>query len=150
MTDGSNLGWRLVFFAGLIPCAAGLVILALAVISSMDGGHGPWRSLMGVHPFSAAQMSALQPPFWPLWILTNHLAGVNLAMSGATIAVMARYAPRDPGGWAWWFLLAMILWVGGNDVAALLYYRSATGAGVPVAILPLTLGLLGLTLARRA
>jgi len=141
-----EIGRRMVVAAGLIPCAAGLAMLALSLWSATLGYHAGWLSLMGRHRFSAAQIAARDPGMWALWLLEFHLCGVNLAISGASIAVLAwqglPHGPRWISAWIW----VLLLWVGGNDAAALVRYRLAVGEGVPIALLPLTLGAAGLLL----
>ena len=73
--------------------------------------EAPWLSLMGPHSFSAAEASRLQPDWYELWLLTLHLCGVNLAMSGVTISLLAWFGLRERVAWASRILLVLILWV---------------------------------------
>jgi len=128
-----GLGWRLVFAAGFFPALAGSAMLALALWSATLGRNDPWMSLVGQHAFSAAGLQASAPDLYALWLLTVHLCGVNLAMSGATMSAVAWFALRDGRSWAWPFLWILIVWIGVNDAAALVYYRLTTGAGIRAA-----------------
>lgn len=143
-----GLGWRLVFVAGFFPAIAGSAMLALALWSATIGPNDPWNSLVGQHSFSAAGLERSSPDFYALWLLTVHLCGVNLAMSGATISVVARFALREGRSWAGSFLWVLVFWVGVNDVVALLFYRFTTGSGIPYAAIPLVLTAVGLRLHR--
>ncbi len=111
--------------------------------------EAPRLSLMGPHSFSAAEASRLQPDWYELWLLTLHLCGVNLAMSGVTISLLAWFGLRERVAWASRILWVLILWVGINDAAGLVYYRIAMGSGIPYALIPLTQGASGLITARR-
>lgn len=142
-------GWRLVFFAGLMPAFAGSVGFTLALISMSSGHSSPWMSLMGQHPFTADEIGKWNPGFLALWNLVNHLGGVNLMATGITIAWLSWSGLR--AGHAWvrpiiWFLL---IWVGGNDSVALLRFRWETGQGVPMALITVALGTAGLLISRR-
>ena len=139
-----GLGWRLVFAAGFFPALAGSAMLALALWSATLGRNDPWMSLVGQHAFSAAGLQASAPDLYALWLLTVHLCGVNLAMSGATMSAVAWFALRDGRSWAWPFLWILIVWIGVNDAAALVYYRLTTGAGFPYALIPIVLASVGL------
>jgi len=138
----------LVFFSSLVPALAGLAMLTLAGWSASAGVREPWLSLVGRHGFSAAQMEAWNPEMAALWLLTVHICGVNLLMSGAGAACLAFIPLREGKTWAWVLLLALFLWVGGNDAAALIRYRMAVGSGVPFTLVPLAVGLAGLALSR--
>lgn len=145
-----EVGWRLVFFASLMPALAGTAMLALAGWSSSVGFQEPWLSLVGRHNFCAAQIREWNPQMAALWTLTVHICGVNLLMSGGSAACLAFIPLREGKRWAWLLLLALFIWVGGNDAAALVRYRTEVGSGIPFTLAPLTLGLLGLALSRPA
>ena len=83
-----------------------------------------------------------------LWILTVHICGVNLLMSGVTISALAIRALRHGNRAAWIYLWFMFIWVGGSDLLALIRYRIEIGSGIPFTIVPVLLGVIGLSLAR--
>jgi hypothetical protein len=143
-----GLGWRLVFAAGLFPAMAGCAMLALALWSATLGQNDPWHSLVGEHTFSAASLHRSSPDLYALWLLTVHLCGVNLAMSGVTLSVVAWFALRDGRSWASPFLWSLLVWVGVNDAGALTFYRLSMGTGIPYALIPLALASVGLILYR--
>jgi hypothetical protein len=143
-----GLGWRLAFAAGLFPAMAGCAMLALALWSATLGRNDPWNSLVGEHSFSAAWLEGSSPDLYALWLLTVHLCGVNLAMSGVTISAVAWFALRDGRPWAPPFLWFLLIWVGVNDSVALIFYRVSTGAGIPYALIPVALASVGLIVYR--
>lgn len=144
MSKSGGWGWRIVFIAGLVPGINGMLMLALSLWSATVGKNDPWISLVGHHSFSAATLQGVGIDLNALWLLEFHLCGVNLAMSGATAAVLAWFPLREGKRWAWVFLWILFLWVGGNDAVALIRYRIAVGAGLPYALIPLTVGSIGL------
>lgn len=141
-------GWRLVFLAGLAPALNGILILALSVWSATAGRNDGWISLVGHHSFSATTLEREGTDLYALWLLNLHLLGANLAMSGATMSAVAWFALREGKRWAWAFLWVLLLWVGGNDAVALIRYRITVGSGLPYALIPVTIGAMGLILAR--
>ena len=138
------IGWRLVFAAGCIPALVGSSMLVLGLWSATLGRTDPWMAPVGPQSFSAAGLERDAPGLFAAWLLTVHLCGANLAASGATISVIARFALREGKPWAWVYLWILILWVGLNDAVALLFYRYTTGAGIPFALIPLTLASIGM------
>lgn len=144
VSKSGGWGWRIVFVAGLVPGINGMLMLALSLWSATVGKNDPWISLVGHHSFSTATLQGVGVDLSALWLLTFHLCGANLAMSGSTVSVLAWFQLREGKRWAWVFLLILILWVGGNDAVALIRYRIAVGAGLPYALIPLTIGLTGL------
>jgi hypothetical protein len=143
-----GLGWRLAFAAGFFPAIAGFAMLGLGLWSTTLGRNDPWNSLVGEHSFSAALLSRSSPDLYSLLVLTVHLCGVNLAMSGITISAVAWFALRDGRAWAFPFLWFLLLWVGLNDTVALILYRINMGRGIPFALIPVALALTGLVLYR--
>jgi hypothetical protein len=140
-------GRRLIILAGLMPFGNGLALLVLSYQSSTAGFQEPWISVMGQHGFRAVDIATWNREVWAVWKLSLHMCGANVAMSGASILTVAFFGLRDGQRWAWYLLLALFLWHGGNDIAALVAYRLETGNGIPIAILPTTLGIVGLILA---
>ncbi len=141
-------GWRLVFIAGLVPALNGLIMLALSLWSATIGKNAPWISLVGQHSFTAADLERGGTDLYALWLLNFHLCGANLAMSGTTLSTLAWFALRNGQRWVWGFLWILILWVGGNDAIALIRYHIIVGSGMPYALIPTTLGSVGLILTR--
>ena len=138
-----SLAWKLTFTGGLFPLIVGSVSYALMTISLLAPTN-EWLNIFGPTGYSFAQIQSFTPGLAADWASRSIVAYTNLIVTGVTVCIISWVGLRRGYRWAWLLLLFGFVWVGGNDVVAVLI-----AGRLPVPAIPLTLGLAGLLLSAR-
>lgn len=109
--------------------------------------NGPWRAAeFGPSPYTVNDIRAV--PEFGTTLATNLFAatygyGTNSIVLALSIMIATVFGLRRRQKWAWYTLLGLYLWGGGNDAVGAIISNIP-----PIPLIPLTLGITGLLFAR--
>ncbi|MBI1926245.1 hypothetical protein HYR99_18600 [Candidatus Poribacteria bacterium] len=156
LPTGLKIGSTLIVIAGLIPFTASVYLFG-AYLYSVTHPNQAWLPAgFKPAPYTLNNVKALPDDASPGQTIKNfgsalasnladitYMGSVNGMVSGATLVLLSIFGVRRRQKWSWYAVLAITLWVGGNDG-----YSTIKAGQFPVPLIPLILGIIGLVLAR--
>jgi hypothetical protein len=149
--NGSSLP-RGLQIGSLLTLITGLFVFSVAVYFFVNLYIGvthpsePWRS-GGFTPsnYSLDDVEACNASLAEDFVSAQHIEFANVVNTGLLVVVITIFGLRRSQKWAWYTLLGIFLWVGLNDLVAVLSEHQP-----PVPLIPEVIGLTGLLIARRS
>ena len=149
LTRGHTWGARLLTLSGLPPLFVSTVSYALFMRSRL-ASTGPWQTLLGPLDFTLGDIRHSRPQVAAMLLLSNHVGWANLVTSGILLVMLSWFGVQKRLAWCWIAVLFVHLWTGANDLLASLDFGAATGKYLPLPVVPMSLGAIGLSLTARA
>ncbi len=142
-----KIGSTMTFITGMFPFLVGLAGFVYFIIG-VRNPDGPWLS--GQFPFgptsyTLTEIRNFNETLGTDFVLAQHIQFANVINTGFVVMVLSIFGLRQFHKWSWFTLLAIFLWVGLNDVIALV-----NAGQFPVPAIAEILGLTGLFIARPA
>jgi hypothetical protein len=145
LPKGLQVGSLLTLLTGLFAVAVGVYFFVNFYIGLANPSE-PWRSGQFTPvSYSLDDIEACDTTVATDFVLAQHIEFTNFMNTGVVVVLITIFGLRRGQKWAWYTLLAIILWVGLNDAIAVLR------AGQPlIPLIPEVIGLTGLFIARRS
>ncbi len=100
----------------------------------------PEQVILFYDPFGYLKFSyrvrQLGGEFADYFFITGQVGYANLVGNSVVMLALIYFGIRRRLWWSWWICFFMLVWVGGNDLMALLRYRI-----LPLPVIPVLLGL---------
>lgn len=128
-------GWKLTFAAGFIPFFAGLMLFVTGKIGVL-ASDGDWPIGIGRLDFSFAEIQAVSHDSGAFLKFISDIGSVNTVMSAVAVVAVSYFALKKGERWAWWFLLACLVWVGFSDAYNTAVFYFETSPVMPLPLMP--------------
>ena len=138
-----DLGWRLLFLAGLFPLIVGSMAYFHYLTHIFSQPADEWIGLLNIPgDVSLEDPTAMAANIRSMY----HILSVNLMNTGFIVAYISYFWVRTRSKPGWFAVLIILCWVGGNDSVAFLSKHIVTGFVFPAPLIALALGAIGLGL----
>jgi hypothetical protein len=140
-----RIGVVLVIIAGAVPFIVGGILFVLFVIS-VGNSSQPWlaaRFPPSPASYSLNDIRTFNVSLGDDFVTAQHIELANATMNAFLIALLAIFGLRRYQKWSWYAILIALLWVGINDTWAMI-----AGHQFPTALIPISVGVIGLFIAR--
>lgn len=129
----NNNNWKWSFVAGFIPLTAGFVTLITTMISKSKGDSS-WNLIVKKLDFSYNDILNVSEHSGDFLDLILSVSAVNIIIGAFSVIMIARYALKYRHKWAWWYMLAALIWLGFQDAYGAYSFYAETGA--PLFLMP--------------